>query len=391
MDVRINIDLEKINELNGDSTPFFKYLKDVSKNKTPIILKGVKNEGYWDCTLYECAIPASRLSFVKLPADEDENPVGTTTYISLTTKILSMMESGTVFEFKEKKIVMKIGSFRAEDSYTSSVSEVEGQLGEFLTVLESDNEEPVIEWDIDKQSIAVDYLSNMASTPEASMFLGNSITFRDDTFFFRTPNNETFKTDGSELYVNMYMANKILQYLDYCDTVKIKVGANLQIVGYIGENEVVRNVSVVYDAPDENPSDEDLASITPDESTSTSVEVDLNELFTTFDTVGSKIQTFIETRNYEVKLLKNGEGVSFEMSTGSDDATTSKVVVNVGNVEEESPSDDKFTSFAIALPLRSICNIVKGNQVLTFMYDENVDNAVALRSGNVQMLSGKLL
>lgn len=391
MDIRINIDLEKIKELNGDSTPFFKYLKDVSKNKTPIILKGIKNEGYWECTLYECAIPASRLSFVKLPAEGDENPVGTTTYISLTTKILSMMEEGTVFEFKEKKIVMKIGSFRAEDSYTSSVSEVEGQLGEFLTVIESDNAEPVIEWDIDKQSIAVDYLANMASTPEASMFLGDSITFRDDTFFFRTPNNENFKTDGSELYVNMYMANKILQYLDYCDSVKLKVGQNLQIIGYIGENEVVRNVSVVYDAPDENPSDEDLASITPNESTSTSVEVDLNELFTTFDTVGSKIQTFIETRNYEVKLYKNGEGVSFEMSTGSDDATTSKVNVNVGNVAEESPSDDVFTSFAIALPLRSICNIVKGNQLLTFIYDENVDNAVALRSGNIQMLSGKLL
>jgi len=134
-----------------------------------------------------------------------------------------------------------------------------------------------------------------------------------------------------------------------------------------------------------------LASITPDENTSTKVEVDLNELFTTFDVVGSKIQTFIETRNYEVKLYKNGEGVSFEMSTGSDEASTSKVNVNVGNVADENPSDDVFTSFAIALPLRSICNIVKGNQLLTFIYDENVDNAVALRSGEIQMLSGKLL
>lgn len=391
MDIRINIDLEKINELNGDSTPFFKYLKDVSKNKTPVVLKGTKQDGYWECSLYECAIPASRLSFVKLPADGDENPIGTETYISLTTKILSMMENGTTFEFKERKIVMKIGSFRAEDSYTSSVSEVESQLNEFLSIIESNDATPNIELDVDKQSAIVDYLANMSSNPEASMFVGNSITFRDDSFFFRTPNNEKFTTDGSELYVNMYMANKILQYLDYCDTVKLKSGQHLQIVGYIGENEVVRNVSAVFDAPDENPSDEDLASITPDENTSTKVEVDLNELFTTFDVVGSKIQTFIETRNYEVKLYKNGEGVSFEMSTGSDEASTSKVNVNVGNVADENPSDDVFTSFAIALPLRSICNIVKGNQLLTFIYDENVDNAVALRSGEIQMLSGKLL
>lgn len=391
MDIRINIDLEKINELNGDSTPFFKYLKDVSKNKTPVVLKGTKQDGYWECSLYECAIPASRLSFVKLPADGDENPIGTETYISLTTKILSMMENGTTFEFKERKIVMKIGSFRAEDSYTSSVSEVESQLNEFLSIIESNDATPTIELDVDKQSAIVDYLANMSSNPEASMFVGSSITFRDDSFFFRTPNNEKFTTDGSELYVNMYMANKILQYLDYCDTVKLKSGQHLQIVGYIGENEVVRNVSAVFDAPDENPSDEDLASITPDENASTKVEVDLNELFTTFDVVGSKIQTFIETRNYEVKLYKNGEGVSFEMSTGSDEASTSKVNVNVGNVADENPSDDVFTSFAIALPLRSICNIVKGNQLLTFIYDENVDNAVALRSGEVQMLSGKLL
>lgn len=67
-DIRFTIDLEKINGMNGanKATAFFKYMKSVSRNKTPIVLKGVKENNNWKCTVYECAIPSSKFTEIIL-------------------------------------------------------------------------------------------------------------------------------------------------------------------------------------------------------------------------------------------------------------------------------------------------------------------------------------
>ena len=46
MDSKFLIDIEKISELNGQKAEaFFNYLKNISKNKTQVILKGTKESG----------------------------------------------------------------------------------------------------------------------------------------------------------------------------------------------------------------------------------------------------------------------------------------------------------------------------------------------------------
>ena len=74
MQFRFNIDLEKINEANGQKAgALFKYLKNTAKNKTPLILRGTKVDGFWDCDIYECAIPASHFTSIKLPAEKNKD------------------------------------------------------------------------------------------------------------------------------------------------------------------------------------------------------------------------------------------------------------------------------------------------------------------------------
>lgn len=393
MDIKFSINADDIQTKNGNITnALFKYLKNVIKNKTPLIMKCIKEQGFWKCNLYECAIPASKFFDFYVPATGDANPEGTQTYVSLTSKLVQNFVDGTDFFFKEKEVVIKNGKFKARDSYESSPEEVEAQLNEFLNIIENESIEANISWDIKEDSELLRYLSNLSSNPTSTIFVGKDITFRDDSFFFRTENKETFNSNNNEeLFINMYVANKVLEVMDYCETAKLLVTSNNLIVrGFIDNKEVVKNISANFEATDENPSTEDLQSISPDATTATRISVDLNELVSTFDAYRDKIFQFIDSKNYEVRLYKNGNGVSFELDTAPGSISISKVNINVGEVEEEEPTEDKFTPFAIMLPLKTISNIARGNLQIEFVYDSNEDTAIEINSGNYKMLSGKL-
>ena len=129
MQFRFNIDLEKINEANGQKAEaLFKYLKNTAKNKTPLILRGTKVDGFWDCDIYECAIPASHFTSIKLPAEKDVNANGAKMYALLSEKLLVQFVPGAEYFFKETEVNIKRDSAKVRDSYKQTVDQLECQL-----------------------------------------------------------------------------------------------------------------------------------------------------------------------------------------------------------------------------------------------------------------------
>ena len=92
MDLHVDVNLEKISELNGTKAEaLFKYLKNVSKNKTPILIKGVKELDHWNCDIYECQVPASHFSDIKLPAGAES-----------LRSVLTFIQKVFIFHFRSK-------------------------------------------------------------------------------------------------------------------------------------------------------------------------------------------------------------------------------------------------------------------------------------------------
>ena len=394
MDVKFSLDLDIVKEKNGDrkTAALFQYVKYVSKNRTPLVLVCNKEEGFWKCVFYECAIPTSKFFEFYLPAPGDKNEIGSKFYLNFAYKLLQNFVPGTSFVFGENNVTVKNGAFKAKDAYESSSEEVKIMLEEFLGVIEEEEEDVNISTKILQVSPLLKCIDNLGSTPKGSIFVTEKdITYGNDTFYFRTVNTEELNTKGEDLYLNMYVANKILDMMDYCEEVELSITSIHTIIkGFIEDQEVVRNISVAFDPVGENPTEEDLESISPDESNATKIEIDFQTLVDTFAKYKSTIVNFIDSRDSEVTLYKNGNGISFGMNSAPNSGTNSKVIINVGEVAEEEPDENNFTSFAIHLPLRDISNIIGSNQTLEIIYDEDDDKAVKLVSGDYIMLTGKL-
>ena len=87
--------------------------------------------------------------------------------------------------------------------------------------------------------------------------------------------------------------------------------------------------------------------------------------------------------------MQNGTGLSLMCSTPVGSATTSKVTINIGDVEVEEPDETDFTEYKVFLPLDAIYLIVGGNDTVRLNWDDNDDNAVSISSDKYIMLTGK--
>ena len=397
MNFKFNIDLEKINEVNGSKgEALFRYLKMTSKNKTPIIIEGTKEDAYWNCDIYECSIPASHFTAIKIPAVGDTNANGTKMYVLLAEKLLGQFVPGAQFIFKDSEVNIKRDTAKVRDSYKQTTEQLKEQLTNFLEVLDTDISTSSLSLEVNNGAEIVNILKEISSAPDASIFVNpDSITLRKDSVFFRTKNHETFNTSGPELYINMYLANKILNMLDYCEKVKAyQTVNNFVVIGYDAEGkEIVRNVSSIFEATTENPSDEDLASITPTDEGSSVVNLDLTTLLEDVGKHMDMVTSFVPTaaKSLEVKLYKNGEGISFGFETGIDKADKTIVCINTGNIAEEEPVSDNFTDYSVVLPINTFKTLIKDNQNLKIVFDNSEDTAILFESGDYKILSGKLI
>lgn len=395
MELRFNIDLKKIEELNNEKgEALFKYLKNVQKNKTPIIVKGIKTSDYWYCDFYECSIPASHFTNVKLPATTDTNPENTNLTVLLTEKLLSQFTDNTEFIFKDTEINIKRGSAKVRDSYKTSEQDLQEQLVDFSNILKVNINIAKTKLEINPESEIVALLKEIKNSPDASVFVSKeSLTLRNDSVFLRTKNTCTFENSNVEdLYINMYLANKILSYLEFSDTVKVfNTNNNLIVVGYINDEEIARNVSSIFEALTENPTDEDLTSITPLETTANVVNVDMQSFIENIEAQRNLISTFIATKNLEAKLFKNGNGLSLGFESSSETADKTMININIGEVNTVEPKDTDYTEYSTVLPINMFKTLAENNQALKIVFDNSEDTAILFETGEFRILSGKLI
>lgn len=395
MELRFNIDLKKIEELNNEKgEALFKYLKNVQKNKTPFIVKGIKTSDYWYCDFYECSIPASHFTNVKLPATTDTNPENTNLTVLLTEKLLSQFTDNTEFIFKDTEINIKRGSAKVRDSYKTSEQDLQEQLVDFSNILKVNINIAKTKLEINPESEIVALLKEIKNSPDASVFVSKeSLTLRNDSVFLRTKNTCTFENSNVEdLYINMYLANKILSYLEFSDTVKVfNTNNNLIVVGYINDEEIARNVSSIFEALTENPTDEDLTSITPLETTANVVNVDMQSFIENIEAQRNLISTFIATKNLEAKLFKNGNGLSLGFESSSETADKTMININIGEVNTVEPKDTDYTEYSTVLPINMFKTLAENNQALKIVFDNSEDTAILFETGEFRILSGKLI
>ena len=400
MSIIFNIDLEKLNSLNGlRATAFFKYLKRVSKNNTPIVLTGTKKSNYWDCYIVECSIPTSIFANIKIPADNDKNAEGQKLTIQLTSELVNEFVDGTEFTVRDTTIGIARNGFKAKTGRTSSSEALEEQLVEFMNMLNVDEIPNSAKLSVQPSSELVAILKNVKASPDAAIFVNSeSITLMEDTVFFRTKITDKFETtDNSDIFLNMYLSNMITGFLDYSDLVTLEVKSNkIVITGYEGAEEnpekvIVKNVSAVYETDASNPTDEDLESNYPNESEATVVSLDLDTLIETLGSQKSSIAAFSEFKNWQAKLLKNGEGLTLGF-TGKDDKDSEKVLVtaSVGDIEKTEVDTEDFSEFATTLPLDLISSIFQNSLKIDIVYQDDEDTAVLFKIGESRILSGKI-
>lgn len=378
--MKFKINVEELRKINKDVIvdSFFNYIKNISKNKTTLALHFIPSDNCYKLNCYECNTPTSSFESINIPFEDSKDEF----YLKLNNKLVNMLQDNTTFEVKDSNIIVDTGVVKVIDTYDESSENIKTNLNNFLDVLRlKDGEKNDLE--IMKNSEFYRILQAVSHLPTSFIFIENdTLTFRDDNFLFRT----NFLHTDKSIFINNYLATKILDILKDCDKVICKLSYVFRLEGYINESEkpLITNVSSVFEAPDENPTDEDIQSIYPDNMIST--EISLGELIESFDEAKSKIRSFIDSDKDKVFLCKNGEGLSFMLSSNFTDA---KIIINVGNIEKEDLSKKDFTEYKIYLPLSTIMSVVGGNTTIKFIWDDNEDKAVGLEVSNYKMLTGK--
>lgn len=396
MNSTFTIDIAKLQELNNlRAEAFFKYLKRVTKNNTPIVLKGTKKSDYWECDVTECAVPTSLFPNIKLPASDDRNAEGTDLVVQLTSDLVDQFISDTTFTFKESSVEIKRGTARIKLGYSNSSNTLLEQVKDFQTTISNLNSAASkATLKLTESSEIASLLKELKTAPEASIFVDSkSVTLLDDTVVFRTKNTADFESvTGESIYINMYLANLLSSYLEYSHLVEMSVcETGIRVKGFDENGNVIsENHSPVYDTDMENPSDDDLASILPNEGNSQIVEVDLKTFIEVLEGQKSIVANFTGKRNLLAKVYKNGNGITlgFDDATSTTEATAS-VILNVGDVDDLEPSEELLTEYLTVLPINLLKNSFKDSLNLRIIFEDNDDTVVVFQIGDSKILSGK--
>lgn len=396
MNSTFTIDIAKLQELNNlRAEAFFKYLKRVTKNNTPIVLKGTKKSDYWECDVTECAVPTSLFPNIKLPALDDKNAEGTELVVQLTADLVDQFIGDTTFTFKESSVEIKRGTARIKLGYSNSSNTLLEQVKDFQTTISNLNSAASkATLKLTESSEIASLLKELKTAPEASIFVDSkSVTLLDDTVVFRTKNTADFESaTGESIYINMYLANLLSSYLEYSHLVEMSIcETGIRVKGFDENGNVIsENHSPVYDTDMENPSDDDLAGILPNESNSQIVEIDLKTFIEVLEGQKSIVANFTGKRNLLAKLYKNGNGITlgFDDATSTTEATAS-VILNVGDVDDLEPSEELLTDYLTVLPTNLLKNSFKDSLNLRIIFEDNDDTVVVFQIGDSKILSGK--
>ena len=315
----------KLKELNTETKAkaIIKYLKDAARNHSPVFAFGIKKENYWLVDFYECMIPASKLPCIKLDAENDKNVDNTEIYFQLTDNIISsfISEDTTTFTIKETEIDVAKNGVKVKLAKSWETSGVEENINNYSSII--DSEENTDEcFVIRRDSEIIGLLKEVGANPNAVTFIENTgITFLNETVLLQNKNISKLFARASfnqTFYLNMFLANKILSLLDYCYIVTVsKNDKNICIRGLDEDNEmIVCIISLIYETPTANPSDEDIDNLLP-KSNVTEIITTANILLNTLEKQKDFLGAFLKVKNVIAKFHKDEN--SFSLLIENDD------------------------------------------------------------------------
>lgn len=405
--VILNFNEEKFSQVNSEKVvkAFFKYLKDVSKNKTELVLKGHKNQvvvekedgnetqDCYECAFFECSIPASTFTKVFIPTDGQKSNESEIC-VTISNRTIQQLVPGSIMTFKDTQVVLETFGAKASESYMITKVESEAKLDNFLGVIQEEVTSPEATLSLKEDSTLKSYIEPVASDMEASIQIqNNDLTYcqPETGTFYRVKGIEGFTSADSSVVLNLncYLATKILTLLDYAGSVDFYVTNTKIVLEAKSEGEVlVRLVTSKYDTTFENPSDEDLESLKPSIAEATEITLNVKELRDGFKNHNNFIRAFYDSKNLESHIFKNGSGATFELS--STNGLTSKVDIHIGEVEKQDLEDTDATSWSVVLPLNLIEKLPDESNI-TIKYSEEENSAVEFDLGNNSLLiCGKL-
>ena len=372
---------------------YSKYVKNILRNKTNVILELTKQENSYEVNFYENNLPASYFGPIFFPS-KDPDEIGEVHYVELTPKALALLvpeANETTFELKERFMIIKQGPLTIRDSYESSKEEVKAKLASYSDLFENKEGEVIT---LNKESPLTLTLAVLSSNPDAHIdILDGFLTYSQGTFLHRSPT----EIEG-DYFINSYLATKIVNILGYCERVELWKSNTITLKGYINEGDtdpIVLNISPVYEREDEPYSDEEIEANKPKDAEE--ISVPFEELISTFDIAKAKIRSFLDKDANLCTFTKNGNGATFKLSTGDEDVGITDIAINIGQIDPELDENkldaDAYVGYKINIPLSYLKQTQFGVSTLKILHDDNDITAVELRLDNLKegevMLVGK--
>lgn len=369
---------------------YSKYVKNILRNKTNVILELTKQENSYEVNFYENNLPASYFGPIFFPS-KDTDEVGEVHYVELTPKALALLvpeANETTFELKERFMIIKQGPLTIRDSYESSKEEVKAKLDSYSDLFEEKEGESIV---LNKEHPLALTLAVLSSNPDASVdILDGYLTYSQGTFLHRVPT----EIEG-DYFINSYLATKMVNILGYCERVELCKTNTITLKGFINIDDVepiVLNISPVYEREDEPFSEEEIEANKPKEDAETE-SVPFEELISTFDVAKAKIRSFLDKDANLCTFAKNGNGATFKLSTGDEDVGITDIAINIGQVDTDELDEDAFVGYKINIPLSYLKATQFGVSTLKLIHDKEDITAVELRLDNPKegevMLIGK--
>ena len=380
--MRFTINEKSLLEANDEKlvNAYSKYVKNILRNKTNMILELTRVENAYEANFYENNMPTAYFGPLYLPTN-DPVAVGEVFYVELTPKALALLvpeETLTTFELKPGCMVIKQGPLIIKDSYESSIEEVQAKLDSYIDLF--DNKEGDILTFTKEDPLAL-YFAILSSNPLAYLdIIDYMAVYRQGTFLHRFP------TDiPGDYFINSYLALKLTNMLTYCDKVEFIKNSTITIKGYLNNDDkdaVVINVSPVYDREEDPWTEEDIQAIRPSQSESEVETVLFEELLNVFNVAKTKIRTFLEKDANLCTFAKNGKGCTFMLSAGDEEIGMTDIAINVGEVETEELEREAYVPYKINLPLQYFKNTQLGAVNLSIIHDHSDQSLVEIKLDN---------
>lgn len=382
----LQIKNEELEGLNSAAkiNAFFSCANDISKRRALAILHLKENTpGVYDADLLECATPNVKFIGFKIPKNnpEAEDEI----FLQLNFKTIQMLKDGSTFIIKADTLTIKNGTTVIKDAYQYTEDEVKAMYDSYMDVsFDESSVTDTVSFTAENDSFRL--ISVIISKPEAFINIqkDKATVVIDGSFVYYTKEMKL----PVDLYINCYLANRINAILNMTGgKVVIKKGNQFIIEGYVDDEKVIENCSVVYEMPMDPLQEEDLKNISP---TGQALEIDISsdELVMGLTEAKKSIGNFI-ANPFNFAFMQNGRGMSVKFK---DDLSDSSAIVHIGEVLDVPEDGLSFPDYKVYLPFTDLGVYTKGNMPISIKYDpDNSDTSVliSLEDGSY-ILTGKI-